>query len=1288
MKKVVFLTFFCSLINFSTALSRQPELSVSSRNFPLADCNAEGEITIKNTGDGQLRWQVASGFPAWIIVDDDGADKSLGGGKEATIKITANCENLQPGEEEGDLTIEQTNGDASKTVTIAVKIPSLEVTPLSLTFDEGMFDPTTKAIKIRNDGGEGTLKWSHDAPSRNWITVKSAPSKKEVQKGDEQTVTVSVNPGSLPKGRKDGTLTFRALNSNGAEETVSITMNIPNHAPKLERAFPDIPDFKKIDQGKPKSTIDLNLHFGDQDNDKLEFAATLTPAQNENISIEIGADDILILTPLKKGGGASTITVEADDNDGGKTSSDFTVTVVNSQPTLKREFGKIAFTRAQGKENIKLTDFIEDKDEDELDFIFAMFDNSGVESPSVYDAEVTESDDLILTAIAKGNTVRATIEAKDGEDFEDFPVDIQILNSPPSVDPNNRLRDRTLLLGEIFVLNLEGNSPVFSDADTDVSDLYSYARDTLLYANTSSDTSIASAFSVINDTINIPNALFVQAKDSGQATITVVAIDDNGEQARDDFTVKIGLNRPPVLITENKIDDQVLTVGGPDFSMNLTENHVFVDPDTADNLTYSVESLDPSIAFALIDSGDVLKAFLTTPDSIGDATSIIVNVEDGFGGSASDIFSVKVNFPPRVKAEAPRSLLLQTSEESTLDLNAVFFDPEEQALNFPDTIWTPTHLEISKTANLVNFKGQSLGSDTIRFIADDGVEGGVGVFDLIVNVDEPPMISSAPPVGAIDDSSIVLTAQISDRGSSEAVAGIETAILNFRRGGDSSFFSIQMDPADLADNFQVNLPAFAVTSRGVEYTIEARDLAGITAINPEHGFQSIRVRVGGEGAIAANPQPAGKDTTQYRLVSFPLELDRPAPADVLADDLDPYKNYLWRFLLPHADGFSFTDFPDIERVTPGQAYWIIVKNKDKVIDTGSGVSIPTDKPFEIDIAPGLNFVGTPFTFPTNIADTLASGAQTPVLYHYESKWSDPLTDPVERMEPFEGYCLVSNNSAADVLFLTSDTTSPRRFLTKQAMLAENRIEWSIRIVAASGNAVDDNNHAGIWPSGKFDWDERDYPEPPVIGGYVSVYFPHPEWGRLSKKYTTDFRPTLEDGEVWEFEVLSNIRDAVRLSFEGVEDAPEAYDVFLLDDAVKTPIDLRERNTYSIAGRGPEHPKRLKLLVAKGAFLDETLTDFQAVPETFELAQNYPNPFNPSTTIRYGLPQPARVTIRIYSPVGELVRTLIDGEEHAAGYHTAIWDGRNASGLSVASGVYLYMMHAGAFREVKKMALVK
>ena len=95
----------------------------------------------------------------------------------------------------------------------------------------------------------------------------------------------------------------------------------------------------------------------------------------------------------------------------------------------------------------------------------------------------------------------------------------------------------------------------------------------------------------------------------------------------------------------------------------------------------------------------------------------------------------------------------------------------------------------------------------------------------------------------------------------------------------------------------------------------------------------------------------------------------------------------------------------------------------------------------------------------------------------------------------------------------------------------------------------------------------------------------------------------------------------------------------------------------------------------------------SLPTEFSLSQNYPNPFNPSTVIDYALPKDVHVTLIVYNILGQEVVTLVD-EFQTAGYKSIIWDGRNAAGESVGTGLYLYRMTAENYIITHKMLYVK
>jgi hypothetical protein len=95
-----------------------------------------------------------------------------------------------------------------------------------------------------------------------------------------------------------------------------------------------------------------------------------------------------------------------------------------------------------------------------------------------------------------------------------------------------------------------------------------------------------------------------------------------------------------------------------------------------------------------------------------------------------------------------------------------------------------------------------------------------------------------------------------------------------------------------------------------------------------------------------------------------------------------------------------------------------------------------------------------------------------------------------------------------------------------------------------------------------------------------------------------------------------------------------------------------------------------------------------VPSQYVLDQNYPNPFNPTTMITFGLPKQSIVTLEVYNILGMKVRTLISGQRMSAAKYSVDWDGKDDSGMSVSSGVYLYRLQTDGFNAAKKMVLMK
>ncbi len=90
---------------------------------------------------------------------------------------------------------------------------------------------------------------------------------------------------------------------------------------------------------------------------------------------------------------------------------------------------------------------------------------------------------------------------------------------------------------------------------------------------------------------------------------------------------------------------------------------------------------------------------------------------------------------------------------------------------------------------------------------------------------------------------------------------------------------------------------------------------------------------------------------------------------------------------------------------------------------------------------------------------------------------------------------------------------------------------------------------------------------------------------------------------------------------------------------------------------------------------------------FSLVGNSPNPFNPATQIAYKLNEGRDVRLVIFNHLGQEVRVLVNAYQNA-GLHRVVWDGKDAAGRGVASGLYLYRLSSGEVFQTRQMLLLK
>jgi hypothetical protein len=418
-------------------------------------------------------------------------------------------------------------------------------------------------------------------------------------------------------------------------------------------------------------------------------------------------------------------------------------------------------------------------------------------------------------------------------------------------------------------------------------------------------------------------------------------------------------------------------------------------------------------------------------------------------------------------------------------------------------------------------------------------------------------------------------------------------------------------------------------------------------------------------------------------------LEDSSPQAVFEDDLGVYDPKQWRLFRFNPVAGDYAEFPNLESFSSGKAFWLIVRSPNKQIDSGIGTTVATNQPFQIALQQGWNDISTPFNFPVNWGDVQIiqgipqSGTEIMGPYTYRGQWLLP--NQVTTLSPWEGYAVYSLIPSAIIAIPPIEAIVP-----SSPTLAKNtdKMDWRIGCAAVCEAALDGANSLGVSANASAEWDELDFLEPPPIGDYVSLRFPHHDWQKFRGAFSTDFRPPFADGQVWHFEVVTNIaRAPVALKFQHTESLPAGFQASLRDLTSLEQINIQQNPEYVFVPDQSRLSGEFELIVGTAAFIENSDWQKQTTPKTFSLGQNFPNPFNAGTTLLYQVAEPSHVSIKVFNIDGQEIRRLINQPQNTGRYQVR-WDAKSDDARVMGSGVYFIHLEAGSFRQIRKVLLVR
>ena len=647
-------------------------------------------LVIRTKDDDKVE---GDGF-VWITLGGPSAGYRLVGTTFVTLVIKDNDGDQQYASTytmDGDVTAEE-GGTAQLTVTLG---------------ENAHEDGLEFTVSYDYSGGSATEDDTGDTPftlavaaGSNTATL-SVPIVRDAEVDDGETFVVSITPGP-----NDGDWTVAPSGSASATVTISEQAVQPNRLPTVSDGIEDV----TVVTESGTQDVSLSGVFDDGDYDSLTVTAESSADTVATVSV---AGDYSKLTVTAKARGTATITVTADDGNGGTVSDTFTVRV-KAAPAVASAITDITGLATEVTQDVLLSGVFSDADGDSLTITATSSDDNK--------ATVSVSGDqskLTLTGVAEGTTaITVTAEDTDGNSVSDA-FDVSVVKSADA-----SLNALSLSAGNI--------SPAFSVTT------YAY---TLAVGNSVSSTTVTAraghggatlraglSGSLSSISGGTPSGAISLSEGANEVQVEVTAEDGTTKQT---YAVTVTRAAPPnraPTVSDGIEDVTVVTESG---TQDVSLSGVFDDGDY-DSLTVTAESSADTVATVSV-AGDYSK--LTVTAKARGTVTITVTADDGNGGTVSDTFKVRVKAAPAVASAITDITGLATEVTQDVSLSGVFSDADGDSLTITAESSDDNKATVTVAADQskLTVTGVSAGTATITVTAEDSDGNSVSdAFDVSV----------------------------------------------------------------------------------------------------------------------------------------------------------------------------------------------------------------------------------------------------------------------------------------------------------------------------------------------------------------------------------------------------------------------------------------------------------------------------------------------------------------------------------------------------------------------------
>ncbi len=419
-------------------------------------------------------------------------------------------------------------------------------------------------------------------------------------------------------------------------------------------------------------------------------------------------------------------------------------------------------------------------------------------------------------------------------------------------------------------------------------------------------------------------------------------------------------------------------------------------------------------------------------------------------------------------------------------------------------------------------------------------------------------------------------------------------------------------------------------------------------------------------------QPLASFSQSKQLVSAPYtySVSLPDLLNLSAGERTNVKFYAW-------DNEKYIKYPTPPANTfvRGRGYWLFLDAPPADLTQTPAGPLPDEtKPFEIQLKPGWNLIGDPFTFSIDFQKVRVrdGGVEKSILVAQSE------TDPAiggalwtfevgqyqvaYSLDPFLGYWIKASREVTLIIDPTGRTGKAGSQVSVSNVKGDG---WTLELRADASGVRSVPGIIGVHRSAKNGFDRFKLETPPSAGDGkdVSLTFNHEDWGNQSGRYSKDVRSMASLTQTWDFTVQSNVANSpVVLTWPAISTVPGKNNVQLIDLDNKTTINLRNRASYQVSGTNDTVNRHFRLEVKRENRKKLQLSDLVAQ------VNGTPSRGAASVSISYTLSSAANVQVVILQG-GRRIRTLEPNRSRAEGVAELTWDMKNEGGNVVSGNVY-------------------